>query len=282
MPIYHAFCISLPNKTKNNKGKVINSWKRLTLDKVSWDDLAKLVAQHIMKTLFGGNQKILDAWENKCTHNHSHSEQNITDQLNDVLSRQIGIPSDQEIEKKSNSLEGFVAEHLWHLTTLHHIYDIPHVYLHDIDFRVTSPGADGFVIYKNTEGGYYYRLWEVKKNNRDEDHTGTSKDACEQLDYQATCYLQEISKLGEHHSNTSLKDFYSEIMFHWRNASPEANAGIALIFKKQPPQAKPFNILGSEYLSKLAGEHRLNGLLIELGDVSEFAKKVRQEIWNGL
>ena len=56
-------------------------------------------------------------------------------------------------------------------------------------------------------------------------------------------------------------------MFHWRGATLEANAGVALIVDHGAPGANPFDMLGTSALAGLAGADRLHGLQIEVLEV---------------
>jgi len=291
MPVRRAFVIT-PQTTGS---PVVNSWKTLTLDPVRVPrlELAESIAEHMMRTLFGGTPVIVTAWQNKRLHGIPHPDQVITDQLEDILERQIGLPGRPPRSVNPNNgryaglekldhLEGFVAEHLWHLATDHHVYGGPYHRVHPISFRVTDSGADGFVIFEPTPGQLHYRLWEIKKNSTGRNPRPTAVDACEQLTKNATYYLQEISKVGEHESSPALKTFYSQIVFHWRQQQPEANAGVALVVDQGRAGGNPFDILGSSHLAALAGQDRLHGLQIEVQDVRALAEDVRRVMWNGL
>ncbi|MFC3833007.1 MULTISPECIES: hypothetical protein [Deinococcus] len=273
----------------------VNSWKTLTLDPatVPRPVLAESIAEHMMLTLFGGTPVIIDAWRAKRLHGTPHPTAGITAQLEDILGRPIGLPAGPPRAlnpnrgryaglEKLDHLEGFVAEHLWHLATHHQVHSAPHVRLHGVSFRVTDSGADGFVIYEPVPGAYTYRLWEIKKNSSGTNPRPTAVKACDQLTNNATYYLQEISKVGEHEADMNVKAFYSNIVFHWRGATPEANAGVALIVDQGAPGANPFDMLGTSALTGLAGADRLHGLQIEVLEVRRFAEEVRQVLWNGL
>ncbi|AXH00911.1 hypothetical protein DVJ83_17530 (plasmid) [Deinococcus wulumuqiensis] len=291
MPVRRAFRIT-PSFTGHPVA--VNSWKTLTLDQavVPRVELAESVAEHMMATLFGGTPAIIIAWRNKRLHGTAHPDPAITAQLADIVSRQIRLPA-QPIkalnpngryrgQEKLDHLEGFVAEHLWHLATHYHVHSDPHVHLLPVSFRVTDSGSDGFAIYEPSAGQYQYRLWEIKKNSTGRDPRPTAVKACDQLTSNATYYLQEISKRGEHEPDPDLKAFYSEIVFHWRGNTGEANAGVALVVDQGTVGRNPFNMLGTTSLQGLAGADRLHGLLVEVDDVRAFAEEVRQVIWSGL
>ena len=292
MPVRRAFDITSQTTVTPI---VVNSWQTLTLNpiRVPCLELAESIAEHMMLTLFGGTPVIMTAWKDKRLRGIPHPDQAITDQLEDILERQIGLPgrTPRAInpnqgryagQEKLDHLEGFVAEHLWHLATTHQIYGGPYHRVNPISFRVTDSGADGFVIFEPTPGQYHYRLWEIKKNSTGRNPRPTAVDACVQLAKNATYYLQELSKVGEHESDATLKTFYSNIVFHWRRQHPEANAGVALVVDQGRAGRNPFDMLGSVHLTALAGQDRLHGLQIEVQDVRKLAEDVRTVIWSGL
>ena len=183
--------------------------------------LAESIAEHMMLTLFGGTPVIIDAWRAKRLHGTPHPTAGITAQLEDILGRQIGLPAGPPRAlnpsrgryaglEKLDHLEGFVAEHLWHLATHHQVHSASHVRLHGVSFRVTDSGADGFVIYEPVPGAYMYRLWEIKKNSSGTNPRPTAVKACDQLTNNATYYLQEISKVGEHEADVRVKAYLLE------------------------------------------------------------------------
>lgn len=291
MPVRRAFRII---SSSTGHPVAVNSWKTLTLAPavVPRVELAASIAEHMMATLFGGTPEIIEAWRNKRLHGTPHPNPAITAQLEDIVSRQIRLPT-QPIhtlnpngryggQEKLDHLEGFVAEHLWHLATQHNVHSAPHVHLLPVSFRVTDSGSDGFAIYEPQPSQYQYRLWEIKKNSTGRNPRPTAVKACEQLTSNATYYLQEISKRGEHEPDPGLKAFYSKIVFHWRGNTDEANAGVALVVDRGVMGRNPFDMLGTTALPGLAGEDRLHGLLVEVEDVRAFAEEVRQVIWSGL
>jgi hypothetical protein len=169
---------------------------------------------------------------------------------------------------------GVVAEHLWSLIVRVHP-ESPLVHLHGPKFYATAPGADGLAIHRN--GGYFYRLWEVKKHDGD-NLTATVRNAYGQINTRALSYLLEIAAVGQLQGGP-MGRFYATLAKSWQKGSPAAKAGVS-VATSVPPKVCFGGMRKS--LGHLSGADSCFGLIIALGNLSAFTARVRQLAWTGL
>lgn len=287
MPVSHGFTV-----TKNLTGTpAYNSWSEFQHDStlLSQSDLVHAIAEHIMDNWFGGTPATLKAWQDKLS-GTPHADAAIQQHLSDIVQSNLRLPGDPPILVKKgprkglenlDHLEGLVAEHLWHMCAAESALGAAPRFLGDLGFRVHDKGPDGFVIV-DSAGRLEYRLWEVKKNSTSLPATATVTGAAQQLHLRATDYLQEIAQLNRHNADPQLKSLFQQLVYFWGQQSPEANAGIAVVTTRPSGATTPFTHFGSTYLSGFKGTNPMQGLLVNMNDLSRLATDVRQEIWNGL
>ena len=176
-------------------------------------------------------------------------------------------------------IEGFVAEHIWHLLTLEDAltFGVP-VRVDEPDWSVTDSGGDGLAIYR-WNGALVFRLWESKAHTGE----GTVRDvvngACRQVNSNALRYLARFSKVGQGLGDPELQQFYGRLLELWRAAAREAGGGIS-VTTKSDAIADCFGNYPS-YWAFVHDDQR-QGLVVTIEDYAAFAKQVRQGLWKGL
>jgi hypothetical protein len=126
----------------------------------------------------------------------------------------IGTPTEPA---KEVHLEGFVAEHVWHLLILENALSFGWpVRVDGPDWSVTDSGGDGLAVYRSG-GALVFRLWESKA------HTGAGlvrdvvNGACRQVGSNALRYLARFSKVGQCLEDTELQIFYGRLPELWKS-----------------------------------------------------------------
>jgi hypothetical protein len=251
-------------------------WAEAHLPAASWASAALTVATHIARHRCGGAPQYFDAWFARRNGGSPHAPD-----LLDCLVAFLGSESIGTRDKpaKEEHLEGFVAEHIWHLLTLENTltYGIP-VRVDGPDWSVTDSGGDGLAIYR-TGGTLVFRLWESKAHTGD----GTVRDvvngACRQVGSKALRYLARFSKVGQSLSDPELQDFYGRLPEMWRRAEREAGGGISVSTSSDAISDCFGNY--AQYWQFTQDDQR-QGLVVAIEDYAAFAKLVQEELWKGL
>jgi hypothetical protein len=251
-------------------------WVEARLPAVNRASAALLVAAHIARVRCGGAPQYFDAWLARLAGGPAHPADLRECLVALVASESIGMPPDGAIDEH---IEGFVAEHIWHLLTLEDAltFSIP-VRVDEPDWSVTDSGGDGLAIYRSN-GALVFRLWESKAHTGE----GTVRDvvngACRQVNSNALRYLARFSKVGQGLGDPELQQFYGRLLELWRAAAREAGGGIS-VATKSDAIADCFGNYPSYWA--FAYDDQRQGLVITIEDYASFAKEVRQELWNGL
>lgn len=251
-------------------------WAEARLPAASRADAALLVATHIARERCGGAPQYFDAWLTRHDGGPPHSPELLDCLLAMVASESIGKPPDGGSDEH---IQGFVAEHIWHLLTMENALTFGDpVRVDGPDWSVTDSGGDGLAIYRSN-GTLVFRLWESKAHTS----AGTVRDvvngACRQVDSNALRYLARFSKVGQGLPDPELQNFYGRLLELWRAAAREAGGGISVATASNATK----DSFGS-YPNYWAFGHddQRQGLVVTIEKYDDFAKQVRRELWKGL
>jgi hypothetical protein len=237
---------------------------------------ALLVATHIARERCGGAPQYFDAWLARHRGGPPHPSDLLDCLVAMVASESIGKPPEGGSDEH---IEGFVAEHMWHLLTMENAltFGIP-VRVDGPDWSVTDSGGDGLAIYRR-DGTLVFRLWESKAHTADGSVREVVNGACRQVDSNALRYLARFSKVGQGLGDPELQKFYGSLLELWRAAAREAGGGISVATASDTTG----DCFGN-YPNYWAFGHddQRQGLVVTIEDYAAFAKQVRQELWNGL
>lgn len=251
-------------------------WAEARLPRANRASAALQVAIHIASQRCGGAPQYFNAWLARHDGGPPHDPELLDCLLAFLGSESIGTrgkPADDQ------HLEGFVAEHIWHLLTLENAltYGIP-IRVDGPDWSVTDSGGDGLAIYR-PDGALVFRLWESKAHAGD----GTVRDvvngACRQVMSKALRYLARFSKVGQTINDPEIQDFYGRLPELWRQAAREAGGGISVA-----TASEGFGGCFGNYAQywQFTHDDQRQGLVVAIEDYPAFAKLVREELWNGL
>ena len=240
------------------------------------DEVAFRVALHIAWHRCGGAPQYFEAWLARYQGGPAHQE-GLRDCLHAFLgSESIGIPDNPALDAH---IEGFVAEHIWHLLTIENAGTFgPPVRVDGPDWSVTDSGGDGLAVYR-IDDSLVFRLWESKAHSGDESVRDVVNGACRQIDSKALRYLARYSKVGQSIQDADLQRFYGQLPQLWRDMAREAGGGISVATRS----AEIGECFGN--LSAYWGfEHpdQRQGLVVIIDDYPSFAKLVREHVWKGL
>jgi hypothetical protein len=251
-------------------------WVEARLPSASRGSAALLVATHIARERCGGAPQYFDAWLARHGGAAPHLPELLECLVAMVASESIGMPPDGAPDVH---IEGFVAEHIWHLLTLENALTFGNpVRVDGPDWSVTDSGGDGLAIYR-TNGALVFRLWESKAHTSDGPVRDVVNGACRQVDSNALRYLARFSKVGQGLSDPELQEFYGSLLELWRAAARAAGGGIS-VATASDATADCFG----NYRNYWAFDHddQRQGLAVTIEDYAAFAKQVRQELWKGL
>ena len=251
-------------------------WAEIRLPAVSMAGAALLVATHIACERCGGAPQYFDAWLARHGGGPPHPPE-----LSDCLVALVASASIGTRDEPANDehLEGFVAEHIWHLLTTEDAltFGVP-VRVDGPDWSVTDSGGDGLAVHR-TDGTLVFRLWESKAHTGDGAVRDVVNSACRQVDSKALRCLARFSKVGQGLSDPELQTFYGRLLELWRAAAREAGGGISVATASDVIE----DCFG-DYPNYWAftNDDQRQGLVVAIGNYAAFAKQVREELWNGL
>jgi len=235
-----------------------------------------LVATHVASHRCGGAPQYFDAWRARHDGGPPHEPELLDCLLAFLASESIGTRADPGDDQH---LEGFIAEHIWHLLTLENAltYGIP-VRIDGPDWSVTDSGGDGLAVYR-TDGALVFRLWESKAHTGDGAVRDVVNGACRQVGSKALRYLARFSKVGQSLDDPELGKFYGRLPELWRQAAREAGGGISVSTASDAVS----DCFGNypNYWDFTHDDQR-QGLAVTIDDYDDFAKAVREELWKGL
>jgi hypothetical protein len=251
-------------------------WVEARLSAVNRASAALLVATHIARERCGGAPQYFDAWLARHGGGPPHPPDLRECLVAMVASESIGLPPDGGSDKH---IEGFVAEHIWHLLTIENAltFGVP-VRVDGPDWSVTDSGGDGLAVYRSN-GTLVFRLRESKAHTADGTVREVVNGACRQVGSHALRYLARFSKVGQGLGDPELQQFYGRLLELWRDSAREAGGGIS-VATASDATADCFG----NYPNYWAFGHddQRQGLVVTIEDYAAFAKQVRQELWNGL
>jgi hypothetical protein len=244
------------------------------LDAAAW-----LVAEEIMQLRCGRARHIFTAWRSAA------SGQPPADGTDPSLAAAFvqstfGLPPDGASEDHA---QGYVAEIAWHMLTAEEQAErraVAHLAVPDPD--VTSPGGDGFVIYRNHgRADLAFRLWEIKKRGGSGSVSATINVAYKQLDVNAERYLAKITGQTEVPGlDPDVLDLLADLVPAWKRGDERAGAGVAVAANAQGLPRQAFTTMHQHFPLFAAGG--IEGCLLGLGSLREFALYVRTLLWTGL
>lgn len=194
----------------------------------------------------------------------------------------LGIETDPLPEEQVQAL---VAETLWYeiVSNTQANEGLP-IKVEEPHFTVTEPGGDGLAVYRKADGGYLFRLWEVKKHNSDSNATHKITKGSEQLRDNGAGYLAKWSKIEQEvdHTHPGLSLFYARLVNMWIAASPDAKAGISVTKKGSSSITTTPIASARAKLTRLVHDSQVEAMVISIPDFTLLASKVRRIIWNGI
>ena len=243
------------------------------------DDLARLLAELIMQHRCRGCPQYYRMWKQRLDGGESLSDP-ATEALSAFIKPVFGLPESPDSVPQAH-MEGYVAEYLWYFLSLDGLAGGNIVRIEPPGFTATDPGGDGLIIHRHTSTDLMFRLWEIKKCTGRSSVSPTVRNAYRQLDAKATEYLARYTAIGQEIADTTLSDFYGQLVDLWIDAKPEAAAGVSVATSLTRCPNRCFTTFGKKF-PRFTTPVRLRGILTAIGDFTEFVNKVKEYIWTGL
>lgn len=251
-------------------------WAEVRLPAANRASAVLTVATHIAWHRCGGARQYFDAWLTRRQGGAAHDPELLECLVAFLGSESIGTRAEPADE---THLEGFVAEHLWHLLTLENAltYGTP-IRVDGPDWSVTDSGGDGLAVYRADEA-LVFRLWESKAHTGDGAVRDVVNGACRQVGSKALRYLARFSKVGQSLEDPELRDFYGRLPEMWRRAAREAGGGIS-VSTASDAVSDCFGNYAAYW--EFTHDDQRQGLVVMIDDFAGFAKLVREDLWKGL
>ncbi|MFF2819577.1 hypothetical protein ACFVT9_29160 [Kitasatospora cineracea] len=195
----------------------------------------------------------------------------------------FGTPSAASGE--GHGLPGYVGEWLWYLTTR----DLPPVpgrsvaYLSAPGMEVRDSGGDGLIIHRVAQGGpeLVFRLWEMKKyTGAAPSLTPTITGAWKQLSVHGARYLAQMSWGGKL-LDADVAVFVSGLVGHWVQAHPASSGGVSVATNAANVPDRAFQLAHNHFTTH-THPGAMQGLVVAVDDLDEFAQAVRGYVWSAL
>jgi hypothetical protein len=193
----------------------------------------------------------------------------------------FGLPPDGS---SVDHAEGYVAEVAWRMLAKEEAAaDRDIIYLARPDSDVTSPGADGFVIYHVREPDELaFRLWEIKKRDGASSVSRSVGNAYAQLNANAERYLAKLTAQSDvDDGDEAIIALLGELVPAWKRADRSAGAGVAVATDAADLPDRAFTTM-HKHFPRLVAAGGIEGCLVGLGSLRDFSIHVRDLLWSGL
>jgi len=289
-----AVWLSLPNPWELAQGKTLSelvivtarvttggcSWRRASCGLAEADAItaaAWLVAERVMRLRTGVATATFAAWK-AVAEGGEFPEGTGPEIVEPFVRSTFGLPDEQGDD---NQTQGYVAEVLWYmLAEEQELHDRELVWLKPPDSEVTSPGADGFVVYREN-GELLFRLWEIKKKDGSASVSRTVGVAYAQLQNEADRYLALMASPSNVPGGDEVTALFGELVPLWKRADDRAGVGVAVATNEADLPKRAFTTMHKQFPDFAAGS-RLEGCLVGIGSLADFANEVRRLVWTGL
>ena len=251
-------------------------WAEVRLPAANRAAAAYTVAVHIAWERCCGAPQYFDAWAARREGGRPH-EADFLECIEGFLGSEcVGT---RDAPAPDEHIEGFVAEHIWHLLTLENAlaFGIP-LRVDGPDWSATDSGGDGLAVYR-AGAALIFRLWESKAHTGDNPVRDVVNGACRQVTSRALRYLARFSKVGQTDSDAEVRHFYGCMPEMWKHAARGAGGGVSV----STASGEVTDCFGNypSYWTFAHGDQR-QGLVVTIDDYAEFAQAVREELWKGL
>lgn len=251
-------------------------WVEARLPDARREDAAVRLAAHIAWHRCDGAPQYFDAWYQRYHGGPAHSPDLLECMVAFLGSESIGTPATPATQVH---LEGFVAEHIWHLLMIENALTLgAPIRVDGPDWSVTDSGGDGLAIHRVGDD-LVFRLWESKAHTGEGAVRDVVNGACRQIGSNALRYLARFSKVGQATGDEELQQFYGTLPELWRAGSGAAGGGVSVATKSNEV-ADCFGNFHS-YWTFTNSDQRL-GLVVVIDDYESFALLVREHVWKGL
>ncbi|MEU5403902.1 hypothetical protein ABZ348_31990 [Streptomyces sp. NPDC005963] len=243
---------------------------------------AWIIADEIMRERTGGRQRTYGTWREATL-----NETKLTGK-DHVLVKAFAEPVFEAAaaKKKGNhGLAGHVGEWLWCLLTR----DLPKDPARPVEIlgppkaAVNDGGGDGLIVHQEdgTARGFSFRLWEMKKYTGEaDDPSGAIYKGWTQLSTKGATYLGMLS-WGDKQLADDTREFVGSLAEQWVDEEESAGGGVSVALNTTAIPTKAFH-LAHEHFTTHNHPGALQGLVVAIDDLEDFAHEVREYVWTAL
>jgi hypothetical protein len=238
------------------------------LDAVATEQLARLLAAHIVEHRLNGAIQLRNAWVRVIGGGSAYDARE-----QDAMRAFLGQLSPATDREHRDSL---VAEYLWHVLSIEDDAEPELVAIRGPKFHATAPGGDGLTVRRTDR--LVFTLWEIKK------HTGSHLPsviggAYDQLGAHAAQYLAEYSATEQVTTDAEMRSLFATLVQSWLAGESHANVGVAVVATHAPRRC--FSTM-RQHFAHLNGVDPCRGLLASIATFPDFANRVTEILWTGL
>jgi hypothetical protein len=235
-----------------------------------------LVAETAMRERCRGARQIFDLWREAAREDRVLTVAERA-RVEPFIRTGFGLPG---AELSPDHIQGYVGEFVWFILTRERVPEDRILRaIKGPGFHVTGPGGDGLAVYE-VAAGLIFRLWEIKKHHGQAHVSSTVSRAYTQLGLNATEYLAQMTALAEQYDD-DVAALFATLVELWIDGDSTAGAGVAVATSQSRYPNRCFGTMGN-YFPTLTEDGQLEGLLVALGELPDFAVKVKETVWSAL
>ncbi|MFG2821626.1 hypothetical protein ACGFX4_19620 [Kitasatospora sp. NPDC048365] len=185
----------------------------------------------------------------------------------------------------ATGVTGYVGEWLWYLLTR----DMPPEAGRSVEVldppksAVNDGGPDGLVIHRvpGSELGFVFRLWEMKKfTGKSAAPADTIRKAWQQINNEGSRYMGQFS-WGGRALSPDLRIFVGSMPRQWVERKESGNGGVSIALNAADTPVTAFDLSHTHFTTH-THPGALQGLVVAIDDLENFAKDVRGYVWSAL
>ncbi|MFJ1793109.1 hypothetical protein [Kitasatospora griseola] len=184
-----------------------------------------------------------------------------------------------------NGVTGYVGEWLWYLLTR----DLPPEPGRSVEIldppksAVNDGGPDGLVVHRvpGSELGFVFRLWEMKKVTGDSaTPAGTIRKAWKQLNTHGARYMGQFA-WGGRELAPDARMFVASMARQWVDRAETGGGGVSITLNAAEAPDTAFETAHAHFTTH-THPGALQGLMVAVDKLDDFAQQVRRFVWTGL
>ncbi|MGC3859272.1 hypothetical protein ACPSM1_03675 [Micromonospora chersina] len=154
---------------------------------------------------------------------------------------------------------------------------------HSVKPDPLEPGGDGLVIYRDGQGTFVFRLWEIKKHDAKTWVSATIRRASQQLLSRGHEYLAKLAGPETIDEDGPIGELYADMVELWFDRSNRAGVGVSVGTSdhRAPKRPVAFRSIATAF-PEFTSQGQVEGIVVAVPDFPGFADRVKEIVWSGL